>query len=148
MEVCFARCSVALRGRARCREAAAVVHCDDQCRLRHTLCLLSAMRQSLTISNILTTSLRPLQLQVSSHSLFSLSLLMFMLVNKFLLVSNQHMQKLFPRVNVKLFKCCITAGLKLMNVIQAPQYYQCSICLLYTSPSPRDRQKSRMPSSA
>ena len=26
--------------------------------------------------------------------------------------------------------------------------YQDSICLLYTSPSPRDRQKSRMPSSA
>ena len=25
---------------------------------------------------------------------------------------------------------------------------QCSGCLLYTSPSPRDRQKSRMPSSA
>ena len=25
---------------------------------------------------------------------------------------------------------------------------QVSICLLYTSPSPRDRQKSRMPSSA
>ena len=25
---------------------------------------------------------------------------------------------------------------------------QCVICLLYTSPSPRDRQKSRMPSSA
>ena len=25
---------------------------------------------------------------------------------------------------------------------------QCKICLLYTSPSPRDRQKSRMPSSA
>src|SRR5665213_1358426 len=24
----------------------------------------------------------------------------------------------------------------------------CTICLLYTSPSPRDRQKSRMPSSA
>ena len=24
----------------------------------------------------------------------------------------------------------------------------CKICLLYTSPSPRDRQKSRMPSSA
>ena len=24
----------------------------------------------------------------------------------------------------------------------------CEICLLYTSPSPRDRQKSRMPSSA
>ena len=25
---------------------------------------------------------------------------------------------------------------------------QCTTCLLYTSPSPRDRQKSRMPSSA
>ena len=25
---------------------------------------------------------------------------------------------------------------------------ECSRCLLYTSPSPRDRQKSRMPSSA
>ena len=25
---------------------------------------------------------------------------------------------------------------------------ECRICLLYTSPSPRDRQKSRMPSSA
>ena len=24
----------------------------------------------------------------------------------------------------------------------------CGLCLLYTSPSPRDRQKSRMPSSA
>ena len=27
-------------------------------------------------------------------------------------------------------------------------HYNGSICLLYTSPSPRDRQKSRMPSSA
>ena len=27
-------------------------------------------------------------------------------------------------------------------------YEACRICLLYTSPSPRDRQKSRMPSSA
>src|SRR5665213_1949790 len=26
--------------------------------------------------------------------------------------------------------------------------FQCMSCLLYTSPSPRDRQKSRMPSSA
>ena len=25
---------------------------------------------------------------------------------------------------------------------------ECDVCLLYTSPSPRDRQKSRMPSSA
>ena len=26
--------------------------------------------------------------------------------------------------------------------------FGCNVCLLYTSPSPRDRQKSRMPSSA
>ena len=29
-----------------------------------------------------------------------------------------------------------------------PSFNQCYTCLLYTSPSPRDRQKSRMPSSA
>ena len=29
-----------------------------------------------------------------------------------------------------------------------PAYYLVDPCLLYTSPSPRDRQKSRMPSSA
>ena len=29
-----------------------------------------------------------------------------------------------------------------------PAYALLRICLLYTSPSPRDRQKSRMPSSA
>ena len=31
---------------------------------------------------------------------------------------------------------------------EAPGAVRCAICLLYTSPSPRDRQKSRMPSSA
>ena len=30
----------------------------------------------------------------------------------------------------------------------APRYHAVDVCLLYTSPSPRDRQKSRMPSSA
>ena len=29
-----------------------------------------------------------------------------------------------------------------------PMFYADTVCLLYTSPSPRDRQKSRMPSSA
>ena len=33
------------------------------------------------------------------------------------------------------------------NVVRA-QTLEVSLCLLYTSPSPRDRQKSRMPSSA
>ena len=32
--------------------------------------------------------------------------------------------------------------------IRAPQGTLAGVCLLYTSPSPRDRQKSRMPSSA
>ena len=31
---------------------------------------------------------------------------------------------------------------------QLAQAMTCYLCLLYTSPSPRDRQKSRMPSSA
>ena len=34
------------------------------------------------------------------------------------------------------------------EVEQHTQAPQALICLLYTSPSPRDRQKSRMPSSA
>ena len=33
-----------------------------------------------------------------------------------------------------------------LNKIEIPS--QCSLCLLYTSPSPRDRTRSRMPSSA
>ena len=34
------------------------------------------------------------------------------------------------------------------NITVTPSYTNNGICLLYTSPSPRDRQKSRMPSSA
>ena len=38
---------------------------------------------------------------------------------------------------------------RLMDCIMRGLNYEvCLICLLYTSPSPRDRQKSRMPSSA
>ena len=34
-------------------------------------------------------------------------------------------------------------------LVEDPSLNQCNVvCLLYTSPSPRDRQKSRMPSSA
>ena len=35
-----------------------------------------------------------------------------------------------------------------LDAICLALYDQCPRCLLYTSPSPRDRQKSRMPSSA
>ena len=34
------------------------------------------------------------------------------------------------------------------SIIQLLLNHNCRVCLLYTSPSPRDRQKSRMPSSA
>ena len=41
--------------------------------------------------------------------------------------------------------CYVDAHLKLYDHIDDSDV---GICLLYTSPSPRDRQKSRMPSSA
>ena len=31
---------------------------------------------------------------------------------------------------------------------KSPQFTQLNVCLLYTSPSPRDKRQSRMPSSA
>ena len=41
-----------------------------------------------------------------------------------------------------------TVGAWLANLLVHEQRAQIEDCLLYTSPSPRDRQKSRMPSSA
>ena len=35
-----------------------------------------------------------------------------------------------------------------LGLLHGEQVLQLQLCLLYTSPSPRDRQKSRMPSSA
>ena len=44
---------------------------------------------------------------------------------------------------------CFTAQLDVSNKTQFDEVIaRFSSCLLYTSPSPRDRQKSRMPSSA
>ena len=37
---------------------------------------------------------------------------------------------------------------QLLNGVELPNWSEFAGCLLYTSPSPRDRQKSRMPSSA
>ena len=35
-----------------------------------------------------------------------------------------------------------------VDELDPEEYHDFQVCLLYTSPSPRDRQKSRMPSSA
>ena len=52
-------------------------------------------------------------------------------------------------LSIKLYKLCRVAG-QLVNTLKPCKMYEIYIyiCLLYTSPSPRDRQKSRMPSSA
>ena len=42
---------------------------------------------------------------------------------------------------------CQTIYVSMQNASDL-DYHDSNICLLYTSPSPRDRQKSRMPSSA
>ena len=46
---------------------------------------------------------------------------------------------------------CLAFGLRALLLVDATALWSdelYSVCLLYTSPSPRDRQKSRMPSSA
>ena len=50
-------------------------------------------------------------------------------------------------VNILADTVKVTLGPKGRNVVMDKSYGAPS-CLLYTSPSPRDRQKSRMPSSA
>jgi len=47
------------------------------------------------------------------------------------------------RFNPELVKCCQFFGMVRIGALE--NYY---LCLLYTSPSPRDRTRSRMPSSA
>ena len=39
-------------------------------------------------------------------------------------------------------------GQRGVNIMEFAKAFNAKTCLLYTSPSPRDRQKSRMPSSA
>ena len=50
--------------------------------------------------------------------------------------------------NVGIHELIVIAATLLLWVINLVVPALCGLCLLYTSPSPRDRQKSRMPSSA
>ena len=58
-----------------------------------------------------------------------------------------HSQRSAVRTAIKHLEAAIVAG----DEAKAKEAYQASasiICLLYTSPSPRDKRQSRMPSSA
>ena len=56
----------------------------------------------------------------------------------------QKIQKMFPLLNIEE----VIPKLKFIHLRRKNLIKQAISCLLYTSPSPRDRQKSRMPSSA
>ena len=53
------------------------------------------------------------------------------------------------RSGEKIFASANQNILKMLNIHDSEEaYQQCNVCLLYTSPSPRDQRGSRMPSSA
>ena len=51
-------------------------------------------------------------------------------------------------VDGDILKSCAIPECPAENIMELANGCICCTCLLYTSPSPRDRQKSRMPSSA
>ena len=59
-------------------------------------------------------------------------------------------QKMMQEKGIELLISHDTNNLNYLTGYDAWSFYyaQCAICLLYTSPSPRDRIASRMPSSA
>ena len=75
-----------------------------------------------------------------------------LLVRSFVLASGEHrndavgQKRTEKKTSLSKFKRIITSMDFSDYLIHT--YIQIYICLLYTSPSPRDRQKSRMPSSA
>ena len=54
----------------------------------------------------------------------------------------------YARNNIIPKKLGVEATPKNLNDLKLQNQHADKVCLLYTSPSPRDRQKSRMPSSA
>ena len=65
---------------------------------------------------------------------------------------HRYLQLIARQLNELGFKHMSISSLKTKHVWALVRHWQSEIspftCLLYTSPSPRDRQKSRMPSSA
>ena len=53
----------------------------------------------------------------------------------------------YPQLSIRL-PGDVKAKLQALSIVGARPQWRIITCLLYTSPSPRDRQKSRMPSSA
>ena len=51
-------------------------------------------------------------------------------------------------VSMRKYKMCLVWKYRVKNFITVEKYWEGKICLLYTSPSPRDKRQSRMPSSA
>ena len=65
------------------------------------------------------------------------------------MIKKQHATKVFGIVLfVLILQGCTSAELAIDFYKKQKRSSQNNTCLLYTSPSPRDRQKSRMPSSA
>ena len=83
--------------------------------------------------------------------LFLAGAVFFEVAGTMLLPVTQNFTKLFPTAALAFFYLCAFYLLTFVadKIPIAIMYATWSgLCLLYTSPSPRDRQKSRMPSSA
>ena len=63
-------------------------------------------------------------------------------------VTNYWGNPVTTRLSSTLLSATVTTKKQVLVVGRSDLYAQNNSCLLYTSPSPRDRQKSRMPSSA
>ena len=62
---------------------------------------------------------------------------------------NQSSSVVRYHLSLSVDKCCVlNIGILQFDTILSVHGVVLPVCLLYTSPSPRDRQKSRMPSSA
>ena len=97
-------------------------------------------------------------LSESFLALFNYPLSSILYISSINLALFAKLQILLRNVRFDMLLAALLCAAKLIGALQNPSvrpsvrpsaiYYGNSTCLLYTSPSPRDRQKSRMPSSA